>query len=139
MRDMIWDKPKSLSQLLKEQGTSCSFEGCSNPKSGFKGPGQDMCRDHQLKLIEYGGMGRKDRPHTFHRTWVCSKCGWDAWNDPIYKGLTDEQKSTAIRIVMHGHHITRQADGGKHSEENVEGLCDRCHAIETTIHRHFLK
>ena len=140
MRDYIWDQPKSLGQLRKEFGKCCSFPGCTQPRTAFKGVGQDLCRDHQLQQIEYGGMGRKDRPHTFHRNWICGICGWDAWNDPRYAGLTDEEKSIAIRIVMHGHHDkVRKADGGDDTAENVVGGCMICHAIETVKNKDYLK
>ena len=137
------DKRKSLFIIKRqiENSIECCIDRCNKPVSQMSGPGSDvLCRKHQLFQIEYGGMGRIDRLHTFHRLWVCSKCGWDAWNDPRYAGLTDDQKSTAIRMVMHGHHaVTRQADGGDHSAENVVGECIICHAIDTTINKDYLK
>jgi len=140
MRDYIWDQPKSLEQLKKEYGKCCSIPGCGQPLTAFKGLGQDLCREHQLFQIEYGGMGRKDRPHTFHRTWTCGICGWDAWNDPRFAGLSDEDKSRVIRILMHGHHSeTRKADGGDDSAENTVGICVICHAMETVKNKDYLR
>ncbi len=79
-RDPSKDKLKSQG-VLKEQvrlKAVCCMDGCNNPLSIFDGPGSDvLCRDHQLKLVEYGGVGRIDRLHTLHRKWVCDDCGVD--------------------------------------------------------------
>ena len=70
LRDPNKDKLKSQS-VLKEQirlNHKCSVDGCANPLSIFDGPGSDvLCRDHQLKLVEYGGAGKIDRLHTLHQ------------------------------------------------------------------------
>ena len=74
------DKLKSLSIIKRqhEAGAVCSIPGCGNPLSNMTGPGSDcLCREHQLAQREYGGPGRIDRPHTFHRKWVCAHCGKD--------------------------------------------------------------
>ena len=139
MKTIYSDKPKSI---WTKKGAERGCSVCGKPLSHMKGQGSNtLCRQCQLFQIGYeGGMGRIDRPHTFHRSWICGKCGWDAWNDPRYAHLTDEQKSTAIRIVMHGHHaVTRQADGGDHSAENVVGECIICHSIDTTLNKDHLK
>ena len=68
MRLAIWDKFKSRSQFRKDEGKTCSIPGCNDVLTSFQGPGSDcLCREHQLKQVEYGGVGKIARPHTFHR------------------------------------------------------------------------
>lgn len=90
---------------------------------------------------EYGGMGRIDRPHTFHRDWVCSECGYNALEDPRLQDIEDEMvKRRVARVLMHGdHNITRRADGGDDSAGNVKCLCVVCHAKKTVINEDYKK
>ena len=54
----------------------------NNPISIFDGPGSNvLCREHQLECVEYGGMGKPTRPHTFYRGWECNTCGYDPRED----------------------------------------------------------
>ena len=58
-----YDKPKGMADLSAAMTTLCCIDGCANHLTTYKGPGQDvLCREHQLMLREYGGMGRLDRP-----------------------------------------------------------------------------
>lgn len=142
MRDMIWDKPKSVSQLLKEQGKTCIIPGCNNPLTQMKGPGEStLCRDCQLKSIEYGGMGRKDRPSTFHRTFVCDDCGYNPLEDQRLSDIDDfEVKHRVARMLMHGDHSEkRKADGGSDAADNIRCLCYVCHAKKTAINNDWKK
>lgn len=133
MRDPIFDKPKSLLQIRKDLDKTCKV--CGKPVSNFEGPGSDaLCREHQIQQREYGGMGRIDRPHTFHRDWVCDECGYNALEDPRLADIQDEMtKRRVARVLMHGDHQHRQADGGNDSKENVRSLCFVCHAKKTIL------
>jgi 5-methylcytosine-specific restriction endonuclease McrA len=120
-------------------GHTCSIPGCGKPLTNMKGPGEStLCRYHQRNQIEYGGMGRTDRPHTFHRSYVCAECGYDSLADPRLAHITDEMtKRRVARTLMHGDHQIRAADGGEDTEENVNGICVVCHAIKTVINEDY--
>jgi 5-methylcytosine-specific restriction endonuclease McrA len=88
---------------------------------------------------EYGGMGRIDRIHTFHRDWVCDECGYNALEDPRLADITDEMtKRRVARVLMHGDHQNRQADGGDNSKANIRSLCFVCHAKKTILNEDYL-
>jgi hypothetical protein len=133
MRDYRFDKFKNPGQLSRDMGKCCKV--CDKPVSQFEGPGSDvLCREHQIMQREYGGMGRIDRPHTFHRDWACDECGYNALEDPRLADIQDEMiKRRVARVLMHGDHQQRQADGGNDSKENVRSLCFVCHAKKTII------
>ena len=138
MRDPNFDKPKSLAQMRKDLGKVC--KACGEPVSGFEGPGSDvLCRKHQIEQRQYGGMGRIDRPHTFHRSWICTECGYDSLSDPRLADVTDEMTKRRIaRVIMHGdHHGDRKADGGSDFAENVKCLCFVCHAKKTILNEDY--
>jgi hypothetical protein len=120
----------------------CCVDGCGQPISQQTGPGSDvLCRSHQVKQREYGGMGRYDRPHTFHRSWVCIECGYNALEDPRLSDVVDEvQKRRIARILMHGDHEVRKADGGDDSAQNIKGgKCYVCHAKKTVLNEDYRK
>lgn len=137
------DKLKSLSIIRKqiEGNLTCQIPGCTELLTHMKGPGEDtLCREHQLKQREYGGMGRIDRPHSFHRKWHCVECGYNALEDPRLSDVEDEViKHRIARILMHGDHQQRQADGGDDTAENVRSLCYVCHAKKTVINEDYRK
>jgi hypothetical protein len=141
MRLTQYDKMKTGAQLEKELGVVCSIPGCGKMLTHMQGPGSGvLCREHQLFQREYGGMGRIDRPHTFHRTWACVECGYNPLNDERLADVTDEDTKRRIgRIVMHGDHQNRQADGGNDTAENVKGLCTVCHAKKTVLNEDYRK
>jgi hypothetical protein len=142
MRDPNWDKPKSLAQIKKERNSVCKIPGCGKHLTNMLGPGSEaLCRDHQLKQREYGGMGRLDRPHTFHREWICSECGYEVLEDPRLADIEDEMtKRRVARVLMHGdHNGERKADGGDDSAENIKCLCVVCHAKKTVINEDYKK
>ena len=70
LRNPEKDKLKSAG-ILHEQykyRPVCCLGDCDEPLTIFEGPGSDkLCREHQLLLTEYGGMGKLDRLHTFYR------------------------------------------------------------------------
>ena len=143
LRNPDRDKLKS-SAVLHEQykyRPVCCLSDCGNQLSIFEGPGSDkLCRDHQLMLAEYGGMGKLDRLHTFYRHWICSQCGYDARKDPAILVIEDPwQQLVVMRGVMHGDHIVRKSDGGADTAENINSLCCRCHMIKTYKEKDYLK
>lgn len=141
MRDPNKDKPKSIVQLNNDLNKICAVEGCDCHITQMQGPGCEvLCRDHQLFLTEYGGMGRIDRLHTFHRTWECSKCHYEPLKDPRVNIEEDmDIRYRIARTLMHGDHILRAADGGNDTAENIDGLCVTCHTIKTIKNQDYLK
>jgi hypothetical protein len=136
------DKLKSTS-ILKEQyrmNCKCNLEDCDNELTIFDGPGSDSyCREHQIQLAEYGGMGKADRPHTFYRGWVCECCKYDPRIDPQFDDIEDPfHKLRCMRGVMHGDHLERKSDGGKDIAQNIQTLCCRCHMIKTYKEKDYL-
>jgi HNH endonuclease len=143
LRNPMEDQPKSLSQQMAifNNKINCKLIDCAEPISTFEGPGSNcLCRVHQLQTIEYGGLGKPERPHTFYRNWVCECCGYDAREDPLILSIEDPfEQLQAMRNVMHGDHIIRKSDGGADSAENIQALCLRCHAIKTIREKDFRK
>jgi len=133
MLDFKNDKPKTVAQIRKDLGKGCMI--CGRPLTQMQGLGSEtLCREHQLQQREYGGMGRTDRPHTFHRSFVCTACGWDSLTDPRLADLENEDvKRSVARVLMHGDHGQRQADGGDDSADNLTSLCFVCHAKKTIL------
>ena len=143
LRDPNKDKPKSTAQYLKETrvNSTCMLEDCNNPISTFEGPGsQVLCRAHQIECVEYGGMGKPDRPHTFYRNWVCDNCGYDPREDDLRFGHVENEydKFRAMRGVMHGDHIHLKSQGGSNAKENIRSLCVLCHMAKSYIEKDYL-
>ena len=141
LRNPDRDKLKSQS-VLREQirlKSVCCMDGCDKLLSMFEGPGSDvLCRDHQLKLVEYGGAGKIDRLHTLHRKWVCDDCGVDVSEQVKAKYPTLEKENPVLfnrlcrnRII--GDHQVRRADGGNDSEENIRSMCLNCNSDKTIL------
>lgn len=108
----------------------------------MKGIGESiLCREHQLEQREYGGMGRIDRPHTFHRKFECDECGYNPKEDERLADITDKEiKHRVMRMLMHGDHaVERKADGGGDSAENIRSLCYVCHAKKTALNEDWRK
>jgi hypothetical protein len=133
---------KSQRQLRLDVGQACCIDGCGKPLTPYKGPGEDkLCRRHQIEQRDYGGYGRIDRPHTFHRADVCSCCGQDINNDPRWVkaqtffgvDLSESQRHEIKRRYNHGDHGFRKADGGDNSAENTNAYCSFCHWVKTVI------
>jgi len=139
------DNLKSLSILRRqhESGIVCSIPGCGKPLSNMTGPGSDrLCREHQLQQREYGGPGRIDRPHTFHRKWVCSHCEKDV-SEKVrkkYPDLEEENPKLFNRLCRNriiADHIVRKADGGDDSEVNIQSLCLDCNSDKTILNEDY--
>jgi hypothetical protein len=136
-RSKVWDKMKSPSVLIKEEGKLCKVCG-ERPLTPYKGPGSGVlcvvCQDNQ---VEYGGLGKLARPHTFHRNsnFVCDGCGWNVYEDERLADIPNEKiKHQVARILLHADHaVVRKADGGDDSAENIRSLCVVCHAKKTVL------
>ena len=77
-----YDIVKSSAVLRTEIGKICAVPGCTEHITQMQGPGSSvLCRNHQLYMREYGGMGRIDRPWTFHRKKHCLECGFSPFED----------------------------------------------------------
>ena len=129
--------------ILREQyrrGAKCMLEDCDNDLSIFDGPGGNiLCEEHQLECVEYGGMGKPERPHTFYRGWECNTCGYDPRQDPAIQEIEDPYHQLRVaRGVMHGDHIKLKSQGGKDTAENINTLCCRCHMIKTYKEQDYL-
>jgi hypothetical protein len=138
-------KSTAIIQRQIRQHLICSLDGCDTALTIYDGPGSDsLCRKHQLKLREYGGTGRLDRPHTLHRKWVCDDCGKDVEAE-VRKKFPDLENTDPVlfnrlcrnRII--GDHKIRRADGGDDSEENVQSLCLDCNSDKTILNEDFKK
>lgn len=141
LRDPNKDKSKNLS-VLKEQwrlNKMCCMDGCKSALTQYEGPGSDLlCREHQLKLVEYGGAGKIDRLHTLHRKWICDDCGVDVSEQVRVKYPTMETDNPKLfnrlcRNRMIGDHQVRRADGGDDSEGNIRSLCLNCNSDKTIL------
>lgn len=145
IRDPQFDKVKSPAHLKKDIGKVCTLDGCNNPITHMMGPGKDvLCREHQLNLREYGGFGRIDRPHTFHRTWVCTDCGKDVSIEVSkkYPGLAESDPKLFNRLCRNriiADHIIRKADGGSDAAANIQSLCLDCNADKTILNEDYRK
>ena len=145
MRTSIYDTFKNRSQLRTDHDKTCGIEGCDNSITMFKGPGSDkLCREQQLQQREYGGAGRLDRPHTFHRNCVCDNCGKNVKEEVTNKFPDLEEADPDLfnrlwrnRII--GDHIIRQADGGNDSAENIQSLCLDCNSDKTIVNQDYRK
>lgn len=141
------DKKKSAA-VIKHQVNHrliCCLDGCDRPLSVYEGPGSDsLCRQHQIKQREYNGVGRLDRPHTFHRKWVCDHCGKNVLEEvrTKYPELEESDPIKFNRLCRNriiGDHIVRQADGGDDSESNLQSLCLDCNSDKTILNEDFRK
>jgi len=145
MRDFKWDKLKNIGQLKQERNLTCSIPGCGKKLTHLQGPGsQSFCRDHQLALVEYGGTGKADRPHTFHRKWICDECGKNI-PEAVKKKFSNLEENDPdlfnrlCRKRIIGDHIIRKADGGPDTAENIQTLCLDCDADKTIMNEDYRK
>jgi hypothetical protein len=142
LRNPNKDKYKS-SGVLREQykhEKKCALSDCDNGLTDFEGPGSDSyCRDHQLQLDAYGGMGKAERPHTFYREWVCEDCGYDPREDPVFDDIEDEYHKLACqRSTLEGDHQDLKSEGGADSKANIVTRCVRCHRIKSMKNKDYL-
>lgn len=140
MKNFRHDKPKSMAQIRREIGKTCCIPGCGQPLTTTEGPGNEsLCREHQLEQREYGGMGRSDRPHTFHRKRYCEDCGYSPFEDPKYQQYKSNEDlfNRLCRSQLIGDHQQRQSDGGSDEKENIRTLCLRCNSDKTILNEDY--
>jgi hypothetical protein len=132
------DKPKTGKLLLKARKTRCSVEGCDKILTLFEGPGHDKyCRQHQKDLVEYGGLAKGTKEHSFSRGDCCEECGFDPLQHPTVKKVKDPiVVNRLVRTLLDVDHI----DGNHFNNDpnNHKTLCKVCHAIKTTLNEDFL-
>jgi hypothetical protein len=134
--------PAVIKRQLKNN-LICCVDGCGTPISQMSGPGSDvLCRIHQLKQREYGGMGRYDRPHTFHRGMICAECGKDvgAEVERKHSGIKESNPKLFSRLCRNrviADHKIRRADGGDDSAENIQNLCLDCNSDKTILNEDY--
>ena len=140
IRDPKKDKLKSNSVLKEQLNKKCMLEDCDNTISIYDGPGSNvLCREHQLECVEYGGMGKPERPWTFYRTMECAKCGYNPTEDPQFEEIEDEyHRLRVMRAIMHGDHIHQKSQGGANTKDNIQTLCVKCHMIKTYKDKDYL-
>ena len=143
LRNPNKDKFKSSAVLTEQQlkAKTCMLADCENKLSMYEGPGsQVLCREHQLECVEYGGMGKPERPHTFYRNWKCDNCGYDPREDELRFGHVEDEydKIRAMRGVMHGDHIHLKSKGGTDTQDNISTLCVLCHMAKTYTQKDYL-
>jgi hypothetical protein len=132
---------KSLTKIKKQkqQGLKCTIDGCDNDLTIRKGKCQDLlCDDHHKNQIIYGGIGRMDRPWTFHRTLICDICSKNIRDETIKKYPTLEEEDPVLfnRLCRNrtvADHKIRKVDGGKDCSENIQTLCLDCNADKTIL------
>ena len=140
IRDFNKDKPKSDKIIREQVDKKCMLEDCENTVSIYEGPGSNvLCREHQLECVEYGGMGKPERPWTFYRTMECAKCGYNPTDDPQFEEIEDEyHRLRVMRAIMHGDHIHLKSQGGANTKDNIQTLCVKCHMIKTYKDKDYL-
>ncbi len=145
LRSREQDRRKDA-RTIKEQlakNLTCKAPDCSNPISQFTGPGnKHLCRDHQLEMAEYGGLGKLDRIWTFSREWSCSWCGYSPKDDPWFDNPpipfdNETHKHLTMRSMLVADHKERNVDGGGHGKDNIQTLCQNCNAKKTALYKDF--
>lgn len=140
------DRLKSLSKrtAIIEKGYKCTLSWCNNQLTHYEGPqSEKLCREHQLRQIEYGGLGKIRRPWTFNRGWYCDWCGYSPLTDPWFDNPptpfdNEVHKNQVMRSMLVGDHKeTRRADGGSDYIDNVQTLCQNCNAKKTNLYKDF--
>lgn len=140
-----YDVVKSAAVLRAEVGKTCIVPGCTEHLTQMQGPGSGvLCRKHQLYMREYGGMGRLNRPWTFHRKRYCLQCGFNPYEDTGNKHyhLKDTNPDLWHRLCRNkliGDHIIRKADGGTDEEDNIQTLCLNCNSDKTIFNEDWRK
>jgi 5-methylcytosine-specific restriction endonuclease McrA len=142
-KDDVRKSPAIIKRQLK-YNLICCVDGCGEPISQMTGPGSDkLCRGHQIQQIGYeGGVGRYDRPHTFHRSWVCIECGKDVSLEVLKKfpGINEQDPALFNRLCRNrviADHKIRRVDGGDDSSENVQNLCLDCNSDKTILNEDY--
>lgn len=141
-RDPNIDLLKEGVGLRNARKSRCTLPDCNKFLTAYQGPGSDtLCRNHQKEQAEYGGYGKINRPHSFHRNDVCNCCGQNIEDDPRWLKaetffgivLSDKQRNEIKRRYNHGDHEHRKSDGGDDTSDNTNPYCSFCHWVKTVI------
>jgi 5-methylcytosine-specific restriction endonuclease McrA len=129
---------KPISKIM-DTARKCKIPGCGNDITVFTGVCSDsLCDFHLSKDQSRGGMGRLNKPHTYHREFICDICGVDFREHDSIRDIQDEElKNRLLRAIMVGDHIKRRVDGGDDSKENIQSLCRNCDSIKTILHEDY--
>jgi hypothetical protein len=121
-----------------QKNLTCQLSGCTNHRTLYKGPGQSkLCREHQLKLREYGGPGRLDRPWTFWKKDKCETCGHDPSKNPLIKHEPKQVRKILGSMMLDVDHIDStlgdrfDIQSEMNNPKNLQTLCKECHSIKT--------
>lgn len=138
-RDPVKDVQLGKYAILKRKNSKCFLDGCSSNLTSFKGPGSNkLCRDHQLKLRQYGGHGRLDRPYTFWKKDHCEECGHSPMRDNTQLLKVPEPYRNILGMMLL--HVDHVKVGGKdkytnqngvNHPDNLKTLCVECHMLKT--------
>lgn len=142
LRSANMDSMKSMSIIRRQisKGMTCTLLDCDQPLTIMNGPGANkLCREHQLYQREYGGMGRLDRPYTFHRNLTCDWCGYDPAEDNRCKDMQKKDALIFIRSVLIADHKIRRHDDGTDHRDNIQTLCLLCNAEKGVKNKDYLK
>jgi len=144
-RDPLKDKIKDASSIQEDEDCTrvCIVPECNSSLTFYKGPGNSkLCRDHQLKLREYGELARLDKLYSFVKKWSCDWCGYSPKTDPTFNTLPIEwddevHKVRGMRATLVADHIVRVADGGTDCADNVQTLCQNCNSKKTMLYKDY--
>jgi 5-methylcytosine-specific restriction endonuclease McrA len=137
-RDHKIDVPKTGELLKKSLTQKCKVKGCGELITPYEGPGSDKyCREHQLQLMEYGGLANGNKIHTLNRVPHCEGCGWVPEEDDRISSIDDPVvKNRVVRSVLDVDHV----DGDHfNNDDNLMTLCKICHAIKTIVNQDYLR
>ena len=140
------DRRKSSKKIKNqiESNLKCVVPGCDCPLTMFLGPNENkLCREHQIKQREYGGLARFDRIYTFHKVWECKCCGYNPQKDPWFDNPpvpwdNEAHKFRAMRATLVCDHIILRREGGKDTADNIQTLCQNCNAKKTNNKKDYL-
>lgn len=110
----------------------CVLDGCNQRLTHFQGPGSmQLCREHQLRLREYGGPGRLDRPWTFWKKDHCESCGRHPSQDnPVIAKMKEPMRTAVGRMMLQVDHKKAQKIKNNHPN-NLMTLCSECHQLKS--------
>lgn len=126
-------KDKKFKYITKHRATKkCVLDGCDQPLTHYRGPGgANLCREHQIRLREYGGPGRTDRHYSFWKKDCCESCGRMPSRDNVRIAQMPQPMRDIIgRMMLQVDHKTVRRQGGDHPD-NLITLCAECHQLKT--------
>ena len=135
-QDEKYTDTKTINRRLN---TQCTLPGCENHLTLYKGPGTRLlCREHQLRMREYGGPGRLDRKWSFWKKDYCEECGHDPRNNVQLAHLDEPLRNTLANMMLHVDHVNaigkdKYSNTDANHRDNLRTLCMECHMIKTLV------